>query len=336
MGEFLKIEKVRQAKFKTDCAWFSDVARADGVYKGKPYPFCLPAAHAEENLFPEIRESAPAYFSAQGIKWHDGGSSKPSNHLCDSQVCCVNFLFSFADQPAALAELLRPIFPCIRKMLPIPDPEERHVVFEWVGKDNYLGERIRLGEMRTRGQYFTSADAAVMFEETDGTRKFVLIEWKYAESYSGPSLKIAKSGTDRTAIYKPLFERPDCPIEKRLLPNFESLFYEPFYQFMRQQLLAHEMERAHELRADKVSVLHIAPACNFDFQKVTSPELQPLGKTATGVWKRLVTPGDRFITVSTEQLFGGLSVERLPEMQEWLRYIFARYPWVQAKAATAL
>jgi len=48
-----------------------------------------------------------------------------------------------------------------------------------------------------------------------------------------------------------------------------------------------------------------------------------------------VTPGDRFVSISTEQLFGGLSVERLPEMQEWLEYIFARYPWVQAKAVAA-
>jgi hypothetical protein len=335
MGEFLRIEKLRQAKFKASSAWFSDAARTDGVYKGEVRTFCLPLEQAEENLFPGIRESAPAYFSVQGIKWHDGQDNKPSNHLCDSQVCCVNFLFPLASQPVALTELLRPIFPCIRKMLPIADPEEQYVVFEWIGQKNYLEERIRPGGRRTRGANFTSADAAVMFEETDGTRKFVLIEWKYTESYSGAPLKIAKSGTDRTAIYRRPFDRGDCPIEKSLLPSFESLFYEPFYQFMRQQFLAREMERAHELGADKTSVLHVAPACNSDFRKVTSPELQPLGKTATGVWKRLVTPDDRFVSVSTEQLFGGLSVERLPEMQEWLEYIFARYPWVQAKAAAA-
>ena len=130
MGEFLESEKQQQAKFKRSSPYFSDAARADGIYKGKARPFCLPLEHAEENLFPGIRESAPAYFSAQWIKWHDGQDSKPSNHHCDSQVCCVNFLFPFASQPAALAELLRPIFPCIRKMLPIPDPEERYVV--WV------------------------------------------------------------------------------------------------------------------------------------------------------------------------------------------------------------
>jgi hypothetical protein len=344
MGEFLKNEKAQQIKFKTSSAWFSDAARADGVYKSRARTFCLPLEHAEENLFPGIRESAPAYFSAQGIKWHDGQDSKPSNHLCDSQVCCVNLLFPLASQPAALAELLRPIFPCIRKMLPMPHPEGQYVVFEWIGQKNYLNERIRPGGRRTRGANFTSADAAVKFEQTDGKQRIVLIEWKYTESYGGTSLKIAKSGTARTGIYRPLFDRDDCPIDKDLLPkldttgepDFGSLFHEPFYQFMRQQFLAHEMERAHELEADKVSVLHVAPACNSDFQRVTSPELVAVGATALDIWKKLARPADGFISVSTEQVFGGLSVEQVPEMREWVEYLFGRYPWVRAKAAQHL
>jgi hypothetical protein len=39
---------------------------------------------------------------------------------------------------------------------------------------------------------------------------------------------------------------------------------------MRQQLLAHEMEKAHELGADIVSLLHFSPAHNKDFMRVTS------------------------------------------------------------------
>jgi hypothetical protein len=51
-------------------------------------------------------------------------------------------------------------------------------------------------------------------------------------------------------------------------------FYEPFYQLMRQQLLAREMETARECGADVVSLLHIAPAQNACFQRVTSPNLK--------------------------------------------------------------
>jgi hypothetical protein len=170
-----------------------------------------------------------------------------------------------------------------------------------------------------------------MFERTDGKRQVVLIEWKYTESYGSTPLKKAKSGTDRTAIYRPLFQRDDCPINRDLLPSFDSLFYEPFYQFMRQQFLAHEMESARELDVDTVSVLHISPAHNTDFHKVTSPELEGLGKTPTGIWKRLVRPHDRFISVRTEELFARLSVDQSSGMLAWLDYVFARYARVRTQ-----
>ncbi|MFO7635498.1 MAG: hypothetical protein R6W76_23330 [Caldilinea sp.] len=335
MGKFLEIERQRLVEFKKHTPYLSDAARIEGVYKkGKSHPICLPRGHAEENLFPGIRETAPAYFSKFEIKWHDGQAGKPSNHLCDSQVCCVNFLFPFGQQPDALAELLRPVFPDLAQMLPIEN--EQYVAFEWIGQHNYLGENVSRNGKRTRGANFTSADAAVMFERTDGKRQFVLIEWKYTEAYNGKqSIAIAKSGTDRRAIYRPLFDRPDCLINKTELPSFDALFYEPFYQLMRQQLLAHEMEKVQELGADVVSVLHIAPEHNTDFRRVTSPALDRLGETATGVWQRLVTAPDRFTSVSTEALFGNLVVKPLPEMQAWADYIRARYRWILSHDADA-
>jgi hypothetical protein len=93
------------------------------------------------------------------------------------------------------------------------------------------------------------------------------------------------------------------------------------------------MEKAHELGADIVSVLHIAPAHNTDFRKVTSPGLSGLGETAIDVWKKLVRTRGRFISVRTERLFGNLSIEQLPEMQAWLEYTSARYTWVWANKA---
>ncbi|RPI07635.1 MAG: hypothetical protein EHM71_10125 [Zetaproteobacteria bacterium] len=146
--------------------------------------------HAEENLFPEIRQAALAYFKAHGIQWHDGHDGKPSNHLCDSQVCCVNLLFPFAHRPDALAAVLRPLFPALRAMLPIEGGQ--YVTFEWIGKENYLKERTGAKGTRTRGANCTSADAAVVFERTDGTRQTLLIEWKHTESYGPVPLRLAK------------------------------------------------------------------------------------------------------------------------------------------------
>ncbi len=113
------------------------------------------------------------------------------------------------------------------------------------------------------------------------------------------------------------------------MPDFDALFFEPFYQMLRQQLLAHEMERAHELGAGMVSLLHIAPEANRDCRRVTSPQLAALGDTPTSVWNSLIRPGDRFLSVSTETLFGTLSANHMPKMQEWLTYVQQRYAWIR-------
>lgn len=327
MSKFLESEKLHQSAFKQSSPTFTPEASQPGLYKTKYRPFCLPLPNAEQNLFPGIRESVLQHFAKHEIKWHDGQNGKCSNHMCDSQACCVNFLFPFADQPDALAQLLRPIYPQLDHMLPVEDG--KLVSFEWIGAQNYLGEKITRNGKRTRGANFTSADAIVMFEHTDKKRQIVLIEWKYTESYGGTNLKIAKSGTDRTSIYLHLYDNPDCPIRKELLPSFDSLFFEPFYQFMRQQFLAHEMEKAREMDADIVSLLHIAPAHNLDFKKVTSPVLKHLGNSPTEIWAKLVKEKGRFRSVSTEEMFGSLSNEQLSELKEWSDYIQDRYRWVK-------
>lgn len=328
MGKFLQSEKPNQVAFKQSSGTISTAAKEDGVYKEHPYPFCLPRDLAEENLYPPIRLTIREYFQRNKIKWHDGQDGKPSNHMCDSQVCCANFLFPFADKPKALAALLKPVFPNLQEMLPIED--DQYVAFEWIGQENYLHEKISRNGQRTRGANYTSADAAVRFRLTDGREQISLIEWKYTESYSSVDLQVAASGQSRVEIYRWLFEQPDCPIDKIKLPCFEALFYEPFYQFMRQQLMAHEMEKARELGADVVSLLHIAPAHNLDFKVITSPLLKTpgLSASATEVWKSLVTLPDRFISVSTETLFGHLDPERFPELKDWQDYIQARYTWM--------
>lgn len=116
---------------------------------------------------------------------------------------------------------------------------------------------------------------------------------------------------------------------------------------MRQQFLAREMEKAHELGADVVSLLHISPAGNLAFRKITSPELRHLGETATGVWAKIcdgAAPADRdeavgglaggsgptlrgekFRAVSTEELFGGFIAEEFPAMRGWAEYNRERY-----------
>ena len=120
---------------------------------------------------------------------------------------------------------------------------------------------------------------------------------------------------------------PDCPLDLTQVPSFEALQYEPFYGWLRQQLLAREMEKAREQGAGCVSLLQIAPAHNVELGKVTSPALRPLGDSATAVWQRMVT-GDRFQSISTEVLFAPLLANPSEPWKAWATEIAQRYPWV--------
>ena len=165
MGKFLEHEKRYLAAFKATSCYFSDTARVDGMYRGHSYPYCLPQECSTKNLVPEIRGDVVRYFDRHEIKWHDALNHRPSNHLCDSQVCCVNFLFPFAHRPDPLKALLLPIYPDIKTMLPIEDGQ--YVACEWIGRTQLPGgetlqaqkadawgvvyERRRGGDVRTTG-----------------------------------------------------------------------------------------------------------------------------------------------------------------------------------------
>ena len=305
--------------------FFSEEAQRAGLYNDIPRAFCLHEDFKLENLYEPIRQPALDYFSRYGIRWHDNDKAKvkPSNHLCDSQVCCLNFLFPLRYDSEAVAELLKPVFPTLVKVLPMED-EGEYISFEWNGLTNYLHEKTMNGQ-RPRGEFSTSADAAVMFEHKDGSRQIVLIEWKYTESYTSQSKKISTYGTDRSILYAPFYEDRCSPIVSQVIPSFDDLFFDPFDQLMRQQFLAHEMEKAKELGASMVTVLHIAPESNQDFYEITSPGLIGLSKgTATKTWESFVK-GNRFSSVYTEELFGEFPIDHFPGLGEWWDYINARY-----------
>jgi hypothetical protein len=329
MGAFLETEKMRYRTWKNSTRYLTDAARKDGGYPkskdpDKEYPFCIEENCTQENLFNEIRGPALAYFTERGIPWHDGVNGGPSSHLCDSQVSCVNFLFPFAHNPDALVALLKPLFPGINTVLPMEEQmPPSYVAFEWIGLGDYLGECKRPDGRRTRGANATSADAAVMFEDDRNNRYIVLIEWKYTESYG----KTSKAIPVRLETYGKFYD--DGLLHTDRVPNFEDLFYEPFYQLMRQQMLAREIARHNELGANFASVLHIAPEINLDFQKVTSPGLTSLGRTTIDVWKSIVRDPEVFASVSTELLFGNLPITRFPQMSAWWSYINERYSWIR-------
>ncbi len=327
--DFTESERNCQIEFKQKSDFFSKPAQANGEYKNYLVEYCIPKKYKEENLFEEIRDDAYKFFKDKNIQWHTSGE----NHLLSSQAFCVNFLFPFAykDKNNALVDLFKSIFPGIEKALPIED--DLLVSFEWETiKKNYLKE---YGWNRgKRGSQATYPDAVVRFKQSDGKIRLVLIEWKYTETYSSKFLKYSKNKTDRTKIYQDLFDKKHCPIKKKLLLDnrlcFEDLFYEPFDQMFREQFLANEIEidSESEIRADIVTVLHLGPLKNIDFNRVTNKDLECISDKAIHIWEKLIDNQDRFINFTLEDLFQNFPIEKYPVFSKWWDYMSQRYDFL--------
>jgi hypothetical protein len=104
---------------------------------------------------------------------------------------------------------------------------------------------------------------------------------------------------------------------------FEELFFDPFDQLMRLQLLASAMERENEMDADIVSVLLLTPYANRDLlDKLNSPRLACLGASVPAVWARMVQIG-RFTYHSIEKLLE--CVPNCGGYETWAQYLQLRY-----------
>jgi len=311
---------------------FSREAQGEGNYRGRPRSFCLADDYSKENLYVAIRKPAIEYFKARNITWHDGLEKRrvPSNHLCCSQSCCVNFLYPMTASPKLLANVFQHFYPelaeplLINEDLRLPNGSFPYMAFEWIGVSDYLGETKRKGPARTRGANFTSADFTFRFRRKDGKIQIVLGEWKYTEDYR----RLDKGIEARKQNYRLAFNRHGGVFKRRGEELYNALFFDPFYQLMRLQLLAQEMELSREMDADAVSVLHICPEANKEFrERITSPKLEQMfpNKGVLEIWKELVPEG-KFMSISVEDLLN--TIERVTvDDQGWVDYLRTRYGW---------
>lgn len=278
-----------------------DDARKPGVYEKhrRAYPFCLPVEFASHNLLPEVRDGALDLFKELDIPWHDSVAGGPSNHLRDSQVQCVNALFAMV----ADAERIKLAFGAavdIAEVLPIE--EGRFLTFEYIGPTDYFGEGIRGGKDvgRRRGTNCTSVDAAFLYRTPAGETELALIEWKFTESYLDVKERSAPSDAVRVGRYAADVGASDSPIALDVLP-IELLLDEPFYQLMRQQLLAKRLEHNRVLDAQVVRVLHVLDPENTGYQNsLARADHRALGSTVGDVWTKLLRTPDRFLHVDPE------------------------------------
>lgn len=319
MSRFIADQRTDQARH------FAEAFEAHVGYQGAAWR--LPPDRLADNLEPSVREAAIDYFGRlHQITWH-----RHAAHGLSSQSCCVNFLMPLATRPDLLSRV-------IGDALGIAPPEmlvveegafgqDWFVGFEWIGRQDYLNEAAATGA-RTRGANATSADAVVRFRH-EGRIETLLIEWKYTERYGAPL--DPKGNPTRVRRYQDLAFAPDGPIRNDLGLNVEDFFWEPFYQLLRQQMLAARMQAAHEDGADRVRVLHISPSGNHDLHKVTAPALRPFGDDAFEAFSAVLVDPDAFIGRTTEQVFGP-TLAAFPD-DPWSRYLTGRYAFLRSSAS---
>jgi hypothetical protein len=316
---FIVLQQEAQAEY------FSRIGELN-VRDGAPYR--LQAGRRDLNIAPTMRSSLAAYFGEpRNITWHTH-----ADHGLSSQVCCLNFLAPLATQPALLARVIgASLGTAPPSMLPIedgPDGTPWFVGFEWPGRSDYLDEWPKGASTGPRGQNATNADAIVRFD-AEGRTETLLIEWKYTEEYGSPIAP--KGNATRTKRYADKMFSPSGPIRNDLNLQFEDFLWEPFYQLLRQQMLALSMQKAREDGAERVRVLHISPSGNRNLHKVTSPAPRRLGDDAFDVFKQILVEPDAFLSRTTEQVFGALAAADDLDAagRVWAGYLRDRYAFLR-------
>jgi hypothetical protein len=139
-------------------------------------------------------------------------------------------------------------------------------------------------------------DGYVEFGRTvQGSRRAFLIEWKYTESNTSEDKYIGA----RSEIYDYLVTAaasPFNPIDPRVL------YFEPYYQLMRQTLLAWQISEHADHGCTSYRHIHVVPAQNAEFHRnVTAPDFKLPGATVAEAWASVLKRPYQYIGLSPEQ-----------------------------------
>ena len=331
-----------QQRFRDTSPTITAQGRSPSDDQGLRNPHLLGLGCEEDNLYAHIRGAGGAVdlFRRRGIGWwkssRSGDDSKedgPTRNMASSQVACVNFLLPLAGIDGALAAVLRAIDDDVRGIVDIHyEGNTSPVEFEWIG----IGGSLE--GVGTRGANATSIDAFLVAETEAGRRRAYLLEWKYVEQYvsTRPDFKgRGKSGDTRRRRYTERYHAPFSSFNLEVAPELDDFLYEPFYQLMRQRLLADRMVQEGELDVDEAKVVVVVPEQNrayrsvADGRKTTSPPLVKrfphLGTVHEVMRAALKDPDAQFDMVASSTLLDAV-VRALPdETAAWANYWRERY-----------
>jgi hypothetical protein len=294
-------------------------------YGGRKYPQADILLDGTNNLLESIKDEAIDYFNKNKIPfWKVGGevgAQKPTGHVLSSQVACLNHLFFMRHRQDIVTAVLKNLDGDVKIALPLNnDIEHGFVSFEVIGRKNYLNEKNHI-----RGSNSTSIDAAMLAEMQNGIRKLFIVEWKYTEHYNGQAKFQDLDVKRRKAVYLPFIQKDDCPI---LMPKpikgklVEGFFYDPFYQLMRQTLLAHEMVKAQDFGATDYQHIYVIPTANMELIKNTANKIV-VGSTLENVWAHLLKSQEKYKVVDPQKLL--VPATEFSDIHHVIDYLEQRY-----------
>ena len=335
MPSFGQTARIRQANFRNTSETISPEGRAPSDDKGQRNGHLLALGCEADNFYPALRgeEGALKFFGERRIKWwrnarsgDGGGGDGPTRNMASSQIACVNFLLPLVRIKGALEAVLRTIDDDVKDVAVIEhEGRKSPVEIEWIGIDGPLEQDAA----PTRGANTTSVDAFMVAETGNGRRAY-LLEWKYVEEYPTRNnyLGNGSRGETRRRRYSSLYSTESSSFSG--IAPMDELLYEPFYQLMRQRLLADRMVNEGELGVNEAKVIAVVPEDNIAYRgRITSPPLAqrfPNLKTVSDVFcATLQHPDDAYSIVCPSVLVDAIERECGSAAAEWITYQRERY-----------
>ncbi len=305
-----------------------------GKWRGQQYPHILPQDLWFLNLYEGSSFDAVKYFDKLRIKWHD-----QKHNLLSSQILCINLFFPLWNHPDIFKFWLSSHFADVQKVT--------NIDFEYIGpRDEYdpSGYRNYLNEPGNRGQNRTSSDVAVTWQDSKQNTNLLLLEFKFIEPNFGECSKQGNPNRKRCMSSKEIVQSPktqcyraeldrrywniiladNSPLIQDLLTTEDHCpFRYDFYQLMRNQILAHCIQRDQEMCYNNVEFGVMYHAENEALMRMSRPfggESNPLK-----AWQKLLKYPDTFHSFTVQQFLETIE-PRLPAgLTDWRKYLSEKY-----------
>ena len=325
----------RQEGFRQRSVTISPRGRAPVDEPGRQYGHMLALGYEDENLYPTLRgaQGVRRFFDECAVTWwrcrdFDAAEENgPTRNMASSQIACVNFVLPLAEIEDGLLAVLSSIDDDVTGVVTIEDPSagtSSPVELEWIG----LGHALEGEAERRRGEFSTSVDAFLV-AETGKARRAYLLEWKYTESYGENDKGRGRKGQTRRRRYGEPYAT--SPAFRDRVP-LDAWLHDPFYQLMRQRLLADRMVAWREFGVSEAKVVLVLPDGNDGYRRsMTSPALRaafPDAVTVEEVTRAAMNVPDRdFAVVSQHAMAESVRARCGGAVRHWSEYHLDRYGW---------